>query len=256
MVALSGHERKSEHDQETRGQLDKLKGTIEMTTFNATSRTTLKRLPQRGSYEREDIYNILDEGLVCHVGFIDDGQPFVIPTAYGRAGDQLYLHGSKAGRMMKRLREGVEVCVTVTLLDGLVLARSAFHHSLNYRSVVIFGKASVVEDPAEKYEALRRFTEHIMRGRWAEVRPPTESELSRTTVLSLPLTEASAKVRTGPPVDDEEDYQLEVWAGVLPLKTVAGELVRDPRLQDEIEPAASLQNNLQSFRGAHQSENT
>jgi uncharacterized protein len=220
-----------------------------MTNFNATPRTTLKRLPQRGTYEREDIYNILDEGLVCHVGFIGDGQPFVIPTAYGRAGDRLYLHGSKASRMMKLLQKGVEVCVTVTLLDGLVLARSAFHHSLNYRSVVIFGKASAVEDPAEKYEALRCFTEHIMRGRWSEVRPPTGSELNRTTVLSLPLTEASAKVRTGPPVDDEEDYQLPVWAGVLPLKTVAGELARDPRLQDEIEPAAYLQNSLQSFRG-------
>src|SRR4051812_35428513 len=163
-----------------------------MTTFNATPRATLKRLPQRGTYEREDIYNILDAGLVCHVGFVADRQPFVIPTAYGRAGDKLYLHGSKASRMMKHLQRGAEVCVTVTLLDGLVLARSAFHHSLNYRSVVIFGRASVVADLAEKYEALRCFTEHIMRGRWAEVRPPTEAELHRTTVLSLPLTEASA----------------------------------------------------------------
>ena len=226
-----------------------------MTTFNATPRTTLKRLPQRGTYEREEIYNILDEGLVCHVGFVDNEQPFVIPTAYGRAGDKLYLHGSKASRMMKLLQRGAEVCVTVTLLDGLVLARSAFHHSLNYRSVVIFGTASVVEDPKEKYEALRCFTEHIMRGRWAEVRPPTAAELNRTTVLSLPLTEASAKVRTGPPVDDEEDYQLPVWAGALSLKTVAGELVRDPRLQDEIEPAAYLQNSLQSFRDDIPSEN-
>src|SRR5437764_4836318 len=219
-----------------------------MTNFNPTSRTTLKRLPQRGTYEREVIYNILDEGLVCHVGFIHDGHPTVIPTAYGRAGDKLYLHGAKTSRMMSVLRDGAEVCVTVTLLDALVLARSAFHHSLNYRSVVIFGAASAVEDSAEKYEALKCFTEHVMRGRWREVRPPSKAELNGTTVLALPLEEASAKVRTGPPLDDEEDYQLPVWAGVLPLKTVAGELVPDPRLPDEIEPPAYLQSCLGSFR--------
>ena len=212
-----------------------------MTNFNATPRTTFKRLPQRGTYEREAIYDILDEGLVCHVGFIQEGHPVVIPTAYGRAGDTLYLHGAKASRMMNALqRDGAEVCVTVTLLDGLVLARSAFHHSMNYRSVVIFGKVSAVDDPAEKTEALRCFTEHIMRGRWSEVRPPSKAELSGTTVLSLPLAEASAKVRTGPPVDDEEDYQLPVWAGVLQLKTVAGELLPDPRLPRETEPPAHL----------------
>ena len=219
-----------------------------MTNFNPTSRTTLKRLPQRGTYEREVIYNILDEGLVCHVGFIHDGHPTVIPTAYGRAGDKLYLHGAKTSRMMSVLRDGAEVCVTVTLLDALVLARSAFHHSLNYRSVVIFGAASAVEDSAEKYEALKCFTEHVMRGRWREVRPPSKAELNGTAVLALPLEEASAKVRTGPPLDDEEDYQLPVWAGVIPLKTVAGELVPDPRLPDEIEPPAYLQSCLGSFR--------
>lgn len=212
-----------------------------MTDFDPTSRTALKRLPQRGSYEREVIYSILDEGLICHIGFIHDHHPFVIPTGYGRAGDKLYLHGSKASRMMGALRDGAQVCVTVTLLDGLVLARSAFHHSMNYRSVVIFGVASAIEDPAEKWEALKCFSEHVVRGRWAEVRPPTKAELGRTTVLSLALEEASAKVRTGPPLDDEEDYQLPVWAGVLPLKTVAGELVHDSRLQDGIEPPAYLQ---------------
>jgi nitroimidazol reductase NimA-like FMN-containing flavoprotein (pyridoxamine 5'-phosphate oxidase superfamily) len=172
----------------------------------------------------------------------------VIPTAYGRAGDKLYLHGAKSSRMMNALRDGARVCVTVTLLDALVLARSAFHHSMNYRSVVIFGAASAVEDSAEKYEALKRFTEHVMRGRWREVRPPSKAELNGTTVLALPLEEASAKVRTGPPLDDEEDYQLQVWAGVLSLKTVAGELTPDPRLPDEIEPPAYLQSCLGSFR--------
>jgi nitroimidazol reductase NimA-like FMN-containing flavoprotein (pyridoxamine 5'-phosphate oxidase superfamily) len=212
-----------------------------MADFTPTPRTTLKRLPRRGTYEREVVNNILDEGLVCHVGFVHDGHPVVIPTAYGRAGAKLYLHGAKASRMMNALRDGAEVSVTVTLLDGLVLARSAFHHSMNYRSVVIFGKVSAVDDPAEKTEALRCFTEHIIKGRWVEVRPPSNVELSGTTVLSLPLEEASAKVRTGPPLDDEEDYQLTVWAGVLRLRTVAGELLPDPRLPDDIAPPAYLQ---------------
>lgn len=225
----------------------KVEGTIEMENFHPTPRTTLRRLPQRGTYDREMVYSILDEGLACHVGFIHEGHAVVIPTAYGRAGDKLYLHGAKTSRMMNLLRAGAKVCVTVTLLDGLVLARSAFHHSMNYRSVLIFGVASAVEDPAEKYEALRYFTEHIMHGRWAEVRPPSTAELNGTAVLSLSLEEASAKVRTGPPLDDEEDYQLPVWAGVLPLKIVAGELVPDPRLQDEIEPPAYLQSYLQSL---------
>ncbi|PYS81400.1 MAG: pyridoxamine 5'-phosphate oxidase family protein [Acidobacteria bacterium] len=211
-----------------------------MTDFNPTPRTTLRRLPQRGTYEREVVNRILDEGLVCHVGFVHEGLPVVIPTAYARADDRLYLHGAKASRMMSVLRGGARVCVTVTLLDGLVLARSASHHSMNYRSVVIFGAVSAVEDPSEKTEALRRFTEHIIKGRWAEVRPPSKAELNGTTVLSLLLEEASAKVRTGPPLDDEEDYQLPVWAGVLRLKTVAGDLVADPRLQDGKEPPAYL----------------
>jgi nitroimidazol reductase NimA-like FMN-containing flavoprotein (pyridoxamine 5'-phosphate oxidase superfamily) len=192
-----------------------------MSNFTPTERTQVKRLPKRGKYERETVLAILDEGFVCHVGFNVNGQPYVIPTNYGRSGDILYLHGSAASRMLRTLSEGVPVSVTVTHVDGLVLARSAFHHSVNYRSVVILGKAQLVEDPAEKMEALRIFTEHVMKGRWNDVRIPTEQELKATTVLSLPLEEVSAKVRTGGPIDDEPDYALPVWAGVLPLETVA-----------------------------------
>jgi hypothetical protein len=198
-----------------------------------TARTTLKRLPKRGSFERREVYEILDEGFVCHVGFVADGQPFVIPTAYGRVGDELYLHGAKASRMLKALGSGAEVCVTVTHVDGLVLARSAFHHSVNYRSVVIFGRARVVESEGEKTAALEAFTEHVCPGRWREVRWPTAQELAATLVLALPLAEASAKVRTGPPVDDEEDYGMAVWAGVLPLRVASGAPEPDPRLPAE-----------------------
>jgi nitroimidazol reductase NimA-like FMN-containing flavoprotein (pyridoxamine 5'-phosphate oxidase superfamily) len=204
--------------------------------FEPTGRTQVRRLPKRGTYERETVYRILDEGLVCHVGFVADGEPFVIPTGYARVGDDLYVHGSPASRMLRALAGGVRVCVTVTLLDGLVLARSAFHHSMNYRSVVVFGTASVVEGVGEKEEALCAFTEHVICGRLAEVRPPTEAELRKTIVLRLPLTEASAKVRTGPPVDDEEDYRLPVWAGEVPLTLTAGVPVPDPRLLPDREP--------------------
>ncbi len=199
-----------------------------------TERTKLRRLPQRGDFDRETIYRILDEAFVCHVGFTVDEQPFVIPTAYARVGEQLVLHGSQASRMMRALAWGVEVCVTVTLVDGLVLARSAFHHSINYRSVVIFGKAQVVRDENEKLAALRAFTEHIVPDRWPDVRPPTDKELKATTVLSLPLQEASAKVRTGNPIDDEEDYALDIWAGVIPVRLTAGEPVADDRLRDGV----------------------
>jgi nitroimidazol reductase NimA-like FMN-containing flavoprotein (pyridoxamine 5'-phosphate oxidase superfamily) len=189
-----------------------------MSEFTPTERTQVKRLPKRGKYDHETVHQILDEGFVCHVGFSVDGQPYVIPTNYGRTGDILYLHGSAASRMLRTLSGGVLVCVTVTHVDGLVLARSAFHHSVNYRSVVILGTARLVEDPAEKMEALRIFTDHVMKGRWDDVRQPTEQELKATTVLALPLEEVSAKVRTGGPIDDEEDYALPVWAGVLPLQ--------------------------------------
>jgi len=211
-----------------------LENEIPQQQLTATQRTQVRRLPQRGQYEQQVIYQILDEGLVCHVGFAVDGQPFVIPTAYGRVDDRLYIHGSPASRMLRSLQGGIEVCVTITLLDGLVLARSAFHHSMNYRSIVIFGTATMVENADEKLEALQAFTEHVVPGRWAEVRPPSRQELQGTLVLSLPLTEASAKIRTGPPVDDEADYSLPVWAGEVPLRLTAASPINDPRSSSEI----------------------
>jgi len=226
--------------------MNEIDQTINQEPLTVTHRSQIKRLPQRGNYEREAIYQILDEGLVCHVGFAVDGQPVVIPTAYGRVGDQLYIHGSPASRMLRSLQNGIEVCVTVTLLDGLVLARSAFHHSMNYRSVVIFGTATTVEDTEQKQEALQAFTEHVVPGRWAEVRLPSRQEIQGTLVLSLPLTEASAKVRSGPPNDDEADYSLPVWAGVIPLQVVTGEAIVDPRLQQEINLPAYVQNYTRS----------
>lgn len=203
-----------------------------MSDFTPTDRTQVKRLPKRGKYDTETVYKILDEAFVCHVGFVSDGQPYVIPTNFGRVGDTLYLHGSAASRMLRTLSQGIPVCVTVTLIDGLVLARSAFHHSVNYRSVVVLGNAKLVEDPSEKMEALRLFTEHIMKGRWDEIRWPNEQELKGTTVLALPLEEVSAKVRVGGPIDDEEDYSLPVWAGVLPLNTTTAAPVPDTRLKE------------------------
>jgi hypothetical protein len=200
-----------------------------------TEKTKLKRLPKRGAFDRETIYQILDEAFVCHIGFAVDDQPFVIPTAYARDGDRLLIHGSAASRMMRAMAWEIDVCVTVTLVDGLVLARSAFHHSINYRSVVIFGKAKLIDDEADKMNALRAFTEHLVPNRWAEIRPPTPNELKATTVLALPLEEASAKVRIGDPVDDEEDYAMNVWAGVIPLRFIAEEPINDARLKNEIE---------------------
>jgi uncharacterized protein len=214
-----------------------------MSDFTPTPRTQVKRLPKRAAYDCQTIYKILDEAFVCHVGFVADGQPYVIPTNFGRAGGKLYLHGSAASRMLRTLGEGVPVCVTVTLVDGLVLARSAFHHSVNYRSVVVLGTAQLVEDPAEKMQALRLFTEHIMKGRWSEIRHPTEQELKATSVLALPIDEASAKVRTGGPIDDEEDYALSVWAGVLPIKPLAQTPIADARLN----PSTSLPEYLKNY---------
>jgi len=192
-----------------------------MPNIAPSNRTQVKRLPQRGVYGREEIDAILDEGFLCHVGFVVDGQPYVIPTGYARRGDEVLIHGSAASRMLRNVGAGIDMCVTVTLVDGFVLARSAFHHSMNYRSVVILGKARVVSDPAEKMEAMHCFTDHIVPGRWDEVRGVTEQELKATEVLAVPLTEASAKVRKGPPVDDEEDLALPVWAGVVPLHIAA-----------------------------------
>ena len=191
-----------------------------------TDRTRVRRLAERGRYETETIHAILDEALICHVGFVVDGAPVVIPTIHWRDGDTLYFHGSAASRMLRSLRDGVEACVTVTLLDGLVLARSAFHHSMNYRSVVVFGKAREVRED-EKVRVLDSLVEHVVRGRSKEVRAPNLKELRQTLVLALPIDEASAKIRTGGPVDDEEDYALPVWAGVLPLTLTPGEPVAD-----------------------------
>ena len=199
-------------------------------THTPTARTRVVREAHRGVYERAAAYEILDQGFICHVGFVVDGQPFVIPTAYGRSGDSLYIHGSAASRMLRNLDKGVPVCITVTLLEGLVLARSIFNHSMNYRSVVVLGTASAVLDPKEKLEALRLLSEHILPGRWAESRQPNEKELKQTLVLRLPIEEFSAKVRQGPPIDDEEDYSFPTWAGVIPLELVPGEPINDPRL--------------------------
>ena len=196
----------------------------------------MKRLPKRGQYDRATINSIVDEGFICHVGFVVDGQPYVIPTGYARVDDHLYIHGSAASRMLRNLSKGVEVCVTVTLIDGLVLARSAFHHSINYRSVVILGRARLVDAEEEKNLALEALTEHIVPGRWADVRWPTELELKATTVLKLAIDEASAKVRTGGPIDDEEDYAMDIWAGVLPLTLSTGPAVDDSRLNSAVDP--------------------
>jgi nitroimidazol reductase NimA-like FMN-containing flavoprotein (pyridoxamine 5'-phosphate oxidase superfamily) len=199
-----------------------------------TARTRVVREANRADYDRETAYRILDEGFLCHVGFVADAQPFVIPTSYGRSGDKLYIHGSAASRMLRQLKESVPVCVTVTLLDGLVLARSIFNHSMNYRSVVILGKAALVETAAEKLEALRLLSEHIIPGRWADSRQPNEQELKATSVLRLPIEEFSAKVRTGPVIDDEEDYVFRTWAGVVPLEMKAGKPIADARLDPSL----------------------
>jgi nitroimidazol reductase NimA-like FMN-containing flavoprotein (pyridoxamine 5'-phosphate oxidase superfamily) len=200
---------------------------IAVTDLAVTERTRVRRLAKRGAYDVATIHAILDEALICHVGFAVDGKRVVIPTIHWRDGDRLYVHGSAASHMLRNLRDGVDACVTVTLLDGLVLARSAFHHSMNYRSVVIFAKATEVTDRDEKLRALERLVEHIVPGRSAEVRAPNESELRQTLVLSLPIEEASAKIRTGPPIDDEEDYALPVWAGVVPIALVKGDPIPD-----------------------------
>jgi hypothetical protein len=196
-----------------------------------TTRTRVVREPDRAVYDREAVYRILDEGFLCHVGFVVDGQPFVIPTSYGRHDATLYIHGSAASRMLRQVtKEGVPICITVTLLDGLVLARSVFNHSMNYRSVVILGKATLVDDPREKLAALRTLSEHILPGRWEDARQPNERELKATSVLRVPIEEFSAKVRIGPAIDDEEDYSFPTWAGVVPLEMVTGKPIDDARL--------------------------
>ncbi len=195
-----------------------------------TERTTVRRLPNRGRYDRKTINAILDEALICHVGFLADGHPLVVPTIHARIDEMLYVHGSAASRMLRSLREGIEICVTVMLLDGLVLARSLFHSSMNYRSVMIFGTAREVADDQEKVSVLMALSEHVCRGRSADARGPNSSELKQTMVLAIPIDEASAKIRIGPPVDDEEDYALPIWAGVLPLVLTPQLAIPDPRL--------------------------
>ncbi len=217
--------------------------------MNTTERSTLHRLPNRGSHEPATIHKVLDAGFLAHVGFTVDGQPFVIPTLYGRDGDKLYLHGSAASRMLRELEKGVAACVTVTLVDGLVLARSAFHHSMNYRSVVAFGTARKIDDPAKKTHALRVISENVIAGRWDEVRGPSEKELKATTVLEFTIEEASVKVRSGPPLDDEEDYALPVWAGVLPLETVPATPVPDAKLAVEAAIPGYIRRYRVQFRG-------
>jgi nitroimidazol reductase NimA-like FMN-containing flavoprotein (pyridoxamine 5'-phosphate oxidase superfamily) len=207
------------------------------TAVAPTERTRVRRLPARAAYDRATIYPILDEALVCHVGFVHEGQPFVLPTTYARVGDALYLHGSAASRMLRGLRDGIPVCVTVTLLDGLVFARSAFHHSMNYRSVVLLGTATEVIAPEERLTGLEAIVEHMARGRWAEVRPPNEKELKATMVLRLPLAEASAKVRTGGPLDDAEDMGWPCWAGHVPLRLTPLAAVPDGALDGTSPPA-------------------
>ena len=205
---------------------------METDHYQRTERTRVQRLPERAAYDRATVHAILDEGFICHVGFVADGQPFVVPTGYARVGETLYLHGSTGSRL--GLRPGMDVCVTVTLLDGLVLARSAFHHSMNYRSVMAVGRTRPIRDPEEKEAALRALVEHIVPGRSDEVRGGDRRELAATAVLALPLDEVSAKVRTGPPVDDDPDYDLPYWAGVLPLTLTPGDPVPDPVLDPSI----------------------
>jgi nitroimidazol reductase NimA-like FMN-containing flavoprotein (pyridoxamine 5'-phosphate oxidase superfamily) len=207
-----------------------------------TTRTRVVREPHRGVYDREATYRILDEGFLCHVGFVADGQPFVIPTSYGRKDANLYIHGSAASRMLRQMKGGVAVCVTVTLLDGLVLARSVFNHSMNYRSVVVLGKAELVDDPAEKLAALRVLSEHIIPGRWDDARQPNDQELKATSVLRLPIEEFSAKVREGPAIDDEEDLSFPTWAGVVPLEMKAGAPIDDEKLNPPREVPTYVRN--------------
>jgi nitroimidazol reductase NimA-like FMN-containing flavoprotein (pyridoxamine 5'-phosphate oxidase superfamily) len=199
-----------------------------------SNRTRVVREPHRGVYDRTAAYQILDEGFICHVGFLAEGQPFVIPTSYGRDGDRLLIHGSAASRMLRNLDSGIPVCVTVTLVDGLVLARSIFNHSINYRSVVVLGTATAITDPQAKWDALHLLSQHLIRGRWDDVRQPNPQELKATTIVQVPITEFSAKVRSGPPIDDEEDYSFPAWAGVIPFETVAHAGIPDDRCEPSL----------------------
>lgn len=212
------------------------------TSYPIDNTNKVKRIPKRGHYDRATIYEVLDAGFLCHLGFSVKGQPYVIPTSYGRKGDTIYLHGATTSRMMVNLEQGIPVCLTVTHLDGLVLARSAFHHSMNYRSAVCFGTAKLIPDTAEKEEALRIISDQILKGRWEESRLPIAKELKATTVLALTIDQASAKIRTGPPGDEKQDYELPIWAGVVPCQQVWGTPIPDPLLKEGIEEAGSIKN--------------
>jgi uncharacterized protein len=212
----------------------------ESSNFRPTTRTRVTRKPDRGSYDRELIYSILDQAFVCHVAFIADGLPFVVPTNYVRAGDKLFLHGSTASRLMRTLGSNAPFCLSVTLLDGIVFSPTAAGHSVNYRSVVVMGKAEVIESQEAKLAAMRDFVEYVLRGRWAAVRPPSEQELKGTMVLAVPLVEASAKVRTGFAVDDAKEYEGGAWTGVLPFTWTPGEPARDPRGNPDVPVPANI----------------
>ena len=211
-----------------------------MDKFRISEKNKVKRAPSRGNYQQSTIYQILDDSLVAHVGFVVDDQPFVIPMSFGRKGDHIYLHGANTSRLIKNIKAGIPVCITVTQLDGIVLARSAFHHSMNYRSVVVFGKATEIDTEAKKVEALKIISEHILPGRWDAVRKPNQKELKATSVLEMKIEQASAKLREGPPIDEKDDYQLQVWAGELPIKQVFEQPIADPKLNAGLEPGAEI----------------
>jgi hypothetical protein len=202
--------------------------------MNSPPRAKINRLPARGFYDKETIYQIIDEALYCHVSFVQSNQPYIIPIIHARMGDRIVIHGAKGSRLLKHLAKGNEVCIAITLMDGLVIARSVFHHSMNYRSVVLFGKGKLVKDKVKKLEALKAITDHLIPGRWEDAREPNEKELNATTVVSIDIDEASAKIRTGPPIDDVEDYNLPVWAGVIPISLKFSTPENDPQLKKDI----------------------
>jgi len=214
-----------------------------MSHFEPRDRSQIRRIPDRGHYDAATIYDIIDEALICHVGFSIDDRPFVLPMIHARDEDRLLFHGAKASRMLKHFQGGLDICVTITLLDGLVLARSVFHHSMNYRSVVIFGTGSIIEDPGEKLRGLELLTEHLIPGRWQDARLPSEKEMNATTLVSMRIEEASAKIRSGPPGDDEEDYELQIWAGVLPIR----QQILDPVAGDRISEGIPVPDYVRSF---------
>lgn len=219
-----------------------------METFPKTDLNTVKRVPKRGQYDKETIYDIVDDALICHVSFVFDGRPMIIPTIHARQGDTILLHGATSSRMLRHIATGADLCIAVTHLDGLVLARSVFHHSMNYRSAVLFGKGELIDDPEKKMAALKIFTEKLIPGRWDDARPPSPTEAKATHIVRIPIESASAKVRVGPPGDDDKDYALDVWAGVLPMHTVFGDLTADPLLKAGVEAPDYLNDYAQSLK--------